>query len=53
MNKEIIKYTKLFWEFREVLVWSYLDLKEIPPNITKHRIHLLQMQNHFNERSDG
>jgi hypothetical protein len=24
-TKEIVEYSKLFWEFREVLAWSYLD----------------------------
>jgi hypothetical protein len=40
-DEEIVAYTKLFWEFREVLAWSYLDLKGIPPDIIEHRIHLL------------
>jgi hypothetical protein len=40
-DEEIIEYTKLFWEFREVLAWSYLDLKGIPLDITEHQIHLL------------
>jgi hypothetical protein len=40
-DEETVAYAKLFWEFREVLAWSYLDLKGIPPDITEHRIHLL------------
>jgi hypothetical protein len=39
--EEIVEYSKLFWEFREVLAWSYLDLKGIPPKITEHKILLV------------
>jgi hypothetical protein len=39
--EEIVEYSKLFWEFREVLAWSYLDLKGIPPEITEHKILLV------------
>ena len=36
--EEIVVYSKLFWEFRKVLAWSYLDLKGIPLEITEHKI---------------
>jgi hypothetical protein len=39
--EEIVEYSKLFWEFREVLAWSYLDLKGIPLEITEHKILLV------------
>ncbi len=37
INHQLIKLLK---EFKDIFVWTYKDLKGIPPNVTQHRIEL-------------
>ena len=35
---EILKYTELFKEFRDIFAWSYDEMPGIDPRIVKHEI---------------
>ena len=39
--EEIVEYSKLLWDFKEILSRSYLDLKGIPLKIMEHKILLV------------
>lgn len=39
-EQHVIEIKQLLWEFKNVFVWSYKDLKEIPPSLTEHKIEL-------------